>query len=93
MAQLTQIAAMTGFAEFIKSYQHSSRVQALLYLSRGTLLVSPLPEACVSFFARLLALLPALFSQLSLHEELQILSLKLLRDLSQTVSTFPRFHD
>lgn len=92
LSQLSQIASMSNFTEFIKSYQNSNRTQSLLYLSRGTLLVSPLPSACVSFFSQLLSLLPSLFSQLSLHEDFQILALKLLRDLSQAVSTFLRFY-
>ena len=92
LSQLSQIASTSNFNEFIKSYQNSNRTQSLLYLSRGTLAVSPLPAACVSFFSQILSLLPSLFSQFSLHEDLQILTLKLLRDLSQAVSTFPRFH-
>ena len=92
LSKLSQIASMTNFTEFIKSYQNSNRTQSLLYLSRGTLLVSPLPSACVSFFSQLLSLLPSLFSRLSLHDDFQILALKLLRDLSQAVSTFLRFY-
>ena len=84
-AQLTQLATMSQFEDYIKSYQNSTRTQSILAISRGIVLVTPLSASCIEFLIRTLELLPSLFHQVALHEELELIIVKFLRDYSKVV--------
>lgn len=84
-SQLTQLASMSQFEDYIKSYQNSIRTQSILAISRGIVLVTPLSASCIEFLTRALKLLPSLFHQIALHDELELIIFKFLHDYSKVV--------
>lgn len=81
LQQLAAIAALPDFADHVKTISNLQRTQALLALARGVCQQEDCAP-CLPFAARLLQLLPALYRQARLHEELRLLLLKLLGDVA-----------
>ena len=75
---------MTDFADYAKSIANLQHTQALLALARGVC-VEEECQPCLPFVEQLLGLLPQLFRQMKLHDELRILVLKLFTDIAALV--------
>ncbi|KAM7454095.1 hypothetical protein BLSTO_05149 [Blastocystis sp. subtype 1] len=81
LEQLTAVAALPDFADHVKTISNLQRLQALIALARGVCSQED-GAPCLPFAARLLELLPALYRQTRLHEELRGQLLKLLGDVA-----------
>ena len=75
---------MPDFADHVKTISNLQRLQALLALARGVCQQEDCTP-CLPFATQLLELLPALYRQTKLHEELRVLLLKLLGDIANMV--------
>ena len=75
---------MSDFADHVKTISNLQRLQALIALARGVCAQED-GAPCLPFAARLLELLPALYRQTRLHEELRGQLLKLLGDVATMV--------